>query len=99
MTHEFHRSEDQARYEIQVEGELAGVAEYREVDGRVVFTHTRIEDDHEGEGLGSELVRGALEDVRQRGVRIIPQCPFVARFVDEHEEYRDLVDDDLRQRL
>jgi uncharacterized protein len=99
MAHDIRRSDEQCRYEVHVGDELAGIADYREVEGRVVFTHTEIHEGHEGEGLGTALVQGALDDVRRRGVGIVPQCKFVAAFIEDHPEYQDLVDDELRERL
>lgn len=83
---------DRSRYELFVDGELAGIADYETGDsGVVVFPHTEIDPARRGRGLGSELVRAALDDARARGVAVDPRCWFVARFIDEHPEYRDLV--------
>ena len=80
------------RYEIQADGRLAGVAEYRvRRDGTVVFTHTEIQPDFDGRGLGGELARAALDDVRQRGAGVVAQCPFIAGYIDRHPQYADLV--------
>ena len=67
-----------SRYEVTVDGELAGFAEYRPVDGARVFTHTEVFDAYEGKGVGSALARGALDDVRARGRRLVALCPFIA---------------------
>ncbi len=81
-----------SRYEIVVDGAVAGFAAYVIQHGRVVFTHTVIDDAFEGKGLGSILARTALDDVRASGRRIVPQCPFIAGYIDRHPEYADLVD-------
>lgn len=83
-----------SRFEIEVEGEEAGFAQYRRKGDAVEFFHTVIEDEHEGQGLGSRLVRGALDEMRARGERIIPTCPFVRSFVEDHPDYADLVASD-----
>jgi hypothetical protein len=57
----------------------------------VIFPHTVIEPSMRGQGLGARLVQGALDDVRASGRRIEPRCWYVARFVDEHPEYQDLL--------
>ncbi|WP_308250358.1 GNAT family N-acetyltransferase [Sphaerisporangium fuscum] len=80
-----------ARFEITVDGRLAGFAEYRRRPGRLVFTHTEIGDEFEGQGLGSRLVREALDSVRAEGLSIVPLCRFVRRYVERHPEYQDLV--------
>jgi uncharacterized protein len=91
MANDVRRNDDANRYEIVVDGAVAGFARYRIADDLLVFHHTEVDDDHEGEGLGSRLVRGALDDVRARGEQIVPQCPFVRRFIEQHDEYGDLV--------
>lgn len=83
---------EQSRFEVRVDGSVAGAAEYRREDGRVVVTHTEIDDAHEGEGLGSALASGALDAIRAAGNRVVPVCPFTAGYIDRHEEYADLVD-------
>ena len=79
------------RYEIYVNDVPAGVAAYDVTDDSLVFTHTKIDDAHEGHGLGAQLISYALEDVRQRGLRVVPKCPFVRQFIEEHPEYADLL--------
>ncbi|MGV2918908.1 GNAT family N-acetyltransferase [Streptomyces alfalfae] len=80
------------RYEILVDGESAGFTAFRDRDDRRVFFHTEIDDAHAGQGLASVLVREALDDVRDRGMRAVPICPYVAKFLTKHEEYADLAD-------
>ncbi|MDO9396769.1 MAG: GNAT family N-acetyltransferase, partial [Herbiconiux sp.] len=57
-----------------------------------VFVHTQIDPAEEGNGYGSALIRGALEQVREAGLRAVPVCPFVARYVEKHHEFADIVD-------
>ncbi|WP_285703975.1 GNAT family N-acetyltransferase [Microtetraspora sp. NBRC 16547] len=80
-----------SRYELRLDDEVAGFAEYRLRDGVVVFTHTEIRKEFEGKGLGSRLVGGALDQVRETGRSVEPLCPFVARYIERHPEYRDLL--------
>ncbi|MFH8755767.1 GNAT family N-acetyltransferase [Streptomyces atroolivaceus] len=80
------------RYEILVDGEGAGFTAYRDRDGQRVFFHTEIDDAFAGRGLASVLVREALSDVRSSGGRIVPVCPYVAKFLKKHEEFADLTD-------
>jgi predicted GNAT family acetyltransferase len=81
-----------SRYEVLVDGDLAGYSAYRDVAGRRVFTHTTIDPDYEGHGVGSALARAALDDVRTRGLPIIARCPFIAGYIDRHPDYADLVE-------
>lgn len=84
-------NEAQQRYELRQEGRVLGFAEYRPAGPALLFSHTEIEEGHEGQGLGSRLVRGALDDVRAQGRAVVPMCPFVAAFMREHREYAELV--------
>ena len=79
------------RYELRVGGELAGEIRYRIEPGSVVLVHTEIDPSLEGQGLGAVLVRGALDEIRLRGERIVPSCPFVATYIRRHPEYADLI--------
>jgi predicted GNAT family acetyltransferase len=90
----------QGRYEIRDEqGRLAGYLSYQLRDGTAAFIHTEIEPGFEGKGLGSTLVRHALDDVRRRELAVAPFCPFVRSFIDRHRGYLDLVPERERERF
>lgn len=78
------------RYEAILDGEVVGFSEYRPVAGRLIFTHTEVDQRMEGRGIGSRLVRGLLEDVKQRAVPITVHCPFIRAYLRRHPEYGDL---------
>lgn len=80
-----------SRYELLIDGDLAGVADYSIVEDRVVMPHTEIQQQLRGQGMGAVLVRNALDDLRSSGRTVVPQCWYVAQFIDENPEYRDLV--------
>jgi predicted GNAT family acetyltransferase len=82
---------DQLRYEIEVDGEVAGFLLYRIEPGVLELVHTDVEPKWEGKGVGAALVQGALDDVRARGLKVRPYCPFVAAYIRRHPEYQDLV--------
>ncbi len=84
---------ERARYEVSVDGAPAGFAAYRLQGSTVVFTHTEVDNTHGGRGVGSELVGRALDDVRERGLRVRPLCPFVRSYIGRHPAYRELVTD------
>jgi hypothetical protein len=86
-----HENPERSRYEVFVDGDLAGYSAYRDVGGNRVFTHTTIDPDYEGHGVGSALARAALDDVRTRGLPITARCPFIAGYIDRHPDYADLV--------
>ena len=79
-----------SRYELSVDGGKAFAAYRREGD-TLVFTHTEVPPALEGQGVGSALVEGALADVRSRHLRVRPDCPFVAAYIERHAEARDLL--------
>ena len=90
---------DAHRYEIAVDGEVAGFAEYHRRGGRAYFVHTEIDPRFEGQGLGSKLAQAALDAERARGEPIIPMCPFIRGYIEKHPEYADLVDTELLARI
>ena len=91
METEVRRNDDKSRYEILVDGQLAGLADFHERGGAVVFPHTEIDTRLRGRGLGAVLVKGALDDVATTGKPVVPACWYVAQFIDEHPEYKQLL--------
>lgn len=79
------------RFVISVDGEAAAFAQYRDRGRAIAFVHTEIDDRFEGQGLGGSLVSAALDDVRSRGLAVLPFCPFVRGYIARHHEYLDLV--------
>ena len=79
------------RYEAIVDGKLAGSILYREREDELVLVHTEVEEEFEGQGIGSRLVAATLDDIRARGLRMRPFCPFVKAYVERHPEYADLI--------
>ena len=80
------------RYEARIDGELAGIAEYRASERVVTFVHTEVMSAFEGKGVASGLVRAALDDVRAHGRKVRAVCPFVKGYVEKHsDEYGDLL--------
>ncbi|MEU9795705.1 GNAT family N-acetyltransferase [Streptomyces sparsogenes] len=86
------RADDRHRYEITVDGRLAGFTEYRDLGEQRVFYHTEIDDAFAGQGLAFHLVQQALTDVRDTGRRIVPVCPYVAKFLRKQEGFSDITD-------
>ena len=82
----------QQRYELRRDQAVLGVASYRmDGDEIVVFTHTQMNTQEEGKGYGSQLARGALDDVRSSRRKVVASCEFIARYIDTHPEYGDLL--------
>jgi uncharacterized protein len=80
------------RYELVVDGQLAGFARYVRRGGRMIFVHTEVDPAYGGRGLGTVLARGALDAARAEGVPVVPLCPFIAAFIERNTEYQDIVD-------
>jgi predicted GNAT family acetyltransferase len=82
---------EESRYEIRDGDRVLGLAAYQRRGDTTVFTHTEVDPDAGQDGLGSTLVRAALDDVRSRGGSVVPQCPFVRGWIERHQDYADLV--------
>ena len=91
------KNESAHRYELLVDGAVAGFAEYNVLSNGVLFSHTEMLPAHEGQGLSSVLIRAALDDVRAMGTFAVPVCQVVAGFLRKHPEYQDLVRPEVRK--
>ncbi len=85
-----HDVPDRDRYEIVRDGTVLGFAAYQRTSELVVLTHTEVDTAAEGQGIGGQLVRGALDHVRTLGLSVLPICPFVQGWMARHPEYADL---------
>ena len=82
---------ERQRYELVVDGEVLGIADYVVQGDVIVMPHTVIAPARRGQGLGAVLVAGALDDIRRSGRTVVPRCWYVAEFIDDHQEYADLL--------
>lgn len=78
------------RFELKV-GDHVAMAFYKVSDGVITFTHTEVPQALSGQGVGTRLARGALEQVKARGLKVVPQCPFIATFIQKHPEFSTLL--------
>lgn len=78
------------RYELALDGGTA-FADVREIDGKMIFFHTEVPHSLRGHGIGGRLIKAALDDVRQKGRKVVPRCWFVAQFIEQNPSYRDLL--------
>lgn len=85
---------ERSRFELLVDGKLAGLEDYRLGDGVISYVHTEVADAYEGQGLGSKIARAVLDSARDRGLSVIPTCPYIAGWIKKHPEYADLVHPD-----
>ena len=85
-------NEQRRRFEVIDEAAVAGFMVYRRRSDAVVITHTEVDGAYEGQGVGSRLVRGGLDQIRAEGLIVVPECPFVRRFLSRHwDDYADIV--------
>jgi predicted GNAT family acetyltransferase len=78
------------RYELAVDGHIAATY-YSVADGVITFIHTEVPPELGGKGIGSKLIKGALDQVRADGLKVIAQCPFVKAYIEKHPDYADLL--------
>jgi len=92
MTTQVTKQANPDRFEISVSGEVAGFAQFVDSDGQRIFFHTEIGEEFGGQGLAGKVVQEALEATRAEGLRIVPVCPYVTKFVSKTDEFSDIVD-------
>lgn len=100
MSVEVSDNRGRGQYEIWTGGEVAGLARYRLHAERITFRHTEIDAQHRGAGLGSRVVRAALDDARERRLTVLPVCPFMVDFIRRHpDEYLDVAAAPMQRRV
>ena len=87
------------RFEIDLGGDELAIAEYTLLAGKIMFTHTEVPPHHEGKGFGTALIRAGLAAARERGLQVIPICPFFAAYIKAHGDVQDLLDPSYRRVL
>ena len=90
---------DKHRFEIDLGDGTFAIAEYTLPAGKIMFTHTEVPEAHEGQGIGTVLIEHALASARERGLKVIPICPFFAAYMKKHAEVQDLLDPAYRRTL
>lgn len=90
---------EMSRYEIRVDGRVAGFAQYRLHHDRITFFHTEVDPAFAGRGLGGQLARSALDGARSQGKVVVPLCPFIASYIRTHPEHLDLVVPAMREKV
>ena len=92
---EVRDNRERFRYELLVDGEVAAFVNYTMRGGRLLLVHTEVDKTRRGQGRASALIKGTLDDIRVRGIPMLPVCSFVDRFIQRHPEYDDLVDHEM----
>lgn len=87
---EVNENEDKRRFEAEVGEHTAMMYRYYS-DDSLVITHTRVPDELAGQGLAGHMTRTVLDGARERGLSVVPICPYVAAYIERHPEYQDLL--------
>ena len=90
MTYQLIDNKEAKQYEIHIEDSIVKI-EYIKAQEKIYFTHTEVPTKLEGKGIGSSIVKLALEDIKSKGLTLVPLCPFVALYIKRHPEWRELV--------
>jgi predicted GNAT family acetyltransferase len=90
MSEHVRNNAGESRFELDADGHTA-FAYYSMAGDVITFRHTEVPPALEGRGIGSRLVRGALEFARDQGLKVVPQCPFVSAYMAKHSEFNDLL--------
>lgn len=96
MTTTVHDNPADSRFEITVDGDLAGYVDYRKDGDEYALPHTRVLPQFEGRGIGGQLIAGALTEIASRGGTVLPFCPFVPKVIRDNPEFLELVPEDQR---
>lgn len=99
MAVEVRNNAEKTRYEVLVDGAVAGFTEYHPYDGLLAFPHTEVDPAYAGQGLAKTVVQAALDDVRSQGLQLLPFCPLVRGFIAKNPEYVDLVPEEKREQF
>jgi uncharacterized protein len=83
-------NEENGRFEVQL-GDQVAFAAYQLGGDVITFTHTIVPKEYEGQGVGAKLVMSALENVGDRGLKVVPVCPFVSAYIRSHPQYKPLL--------
>ncbi len=90
---------DESRYELHEDDELAAFTKYQLGEGFIAFVHTETQPAFAGRGMAKVLVTQTLDDVRRRGLAVLPFCPYVRAFIEKNPDYLDLVPESERARF
>lgn len=83
-------NKEKNRFETEIEGHEAFI-EYSVKPNIIVLKHTEVDKALAGKGVGSEMIEAVLLQVELRGLKVIPECSFVARYIEKHPEWKSIV--------
>ena len=91
MEYDLIDNEEKKQYEFHIEGLVPRIEYIKAKGGRIFLTHTEVPKKLEGKGVAGGLVRRVLEDIKQKGLTLVPLCPFVSMYIKRHPEWRSLI--------
>lgn len=91
-TETVQQAQDPDRFEISVDGTVAGFTQFVDAGDQRIFFHTKIDEAFGGRGLAGTAVGEALDRTREDGLRIVAVCPYVSRYLEKHPGYEDITD-------
>ena len=97
-TLDFSHNAGQHRFEVASDGEFAGFLNYKLRDGEIELSHTEVLPAFSGKGIGGALAKGALEDARKQGRKVVPSCSFIAGYLKKHPGELDLVSPEMQEK-
>lgn len=81
---------EETRFEIRFDDGSLAMVEYMLSGNNIIYTHTEVPPEHEGQGIGKTLAEHVLNYAREEGLKVQPLCPFIKKYVSEHPEYHDI---------
>ena len=88
---ELINNEHAKQYEFHVDYYIPKIEYIKSINGEIYLTHTEVPLALEGRGIGSQLVRKVLHDIENKGLRLVPLCPFIASYIQKHPEWKRIV--------
>ncbi len=85
---EIIKNEAEQRFELHV-GDHMAMVEYNQNEKTIIFSHTEVPPELEGQGIGSKLAKHVLEYAKEHNLKVIPTCPFIKAYILRHPEYKD----------
>jgi len=92
---EVRNEPENRQFTVEVDGRVAGKAEYRLRGETYLFIHTEVDPEFQGLGVANRLAHSALDDVRSQGRTLVALCPFIAAYIKRHPEYDEIVDQEM----
>jgi predicted GNAT family acetyltransferase len=92
----FTDNPERSRFEMHIGGERAGLVQYHLNGDAIALIHTEVDDSFQGMGLASKLARAVLDSARERGLAVLPYCPYITGWIAKHPDYLDLVPEGSR---